>query len=154
MNQFDIHALYFGCYAMFIPLNKWSYMVIGYLTSVSSSMYQLALTLFPLCNELLLYFFNHPIRIIIILYCYYVCFYYRLSVWNNILSLTPFKWAFTYGLFISFKECFELQKTVTLSSKLIFYYIVYPLSRVTLDVEYIMLFSQYCTLVVHVDRPY
>ena len=53
VNQFDICALLFGGYDRFITLYKWYYMVIGDLTSGSSSMSQLTLTLSLLCNGLL-----------------------------------------------------------------------------------------------------
>ena len=52
LNQLDISALLFSGYTRFILLNKCSYMVIGNLPSGSSSMSQLALKLFPLCNWL------------------------------------------------------------------------------------------------------
>ena len=54
VNQFDICALLFGGYVSFIPLDKWSYKYIENLPSGGSSLSQLALKLFPLCDGLLL----------------------------------------------------------------------------------------------------
>ena len=54
VNQFDIRALFFSGYAMFIMLDKIVYIYNGNLSSVSSLMSQLALILFPLCIGLLL----------------------------------------------------------------------------------------------------
>ena len=56
LNQLDICALLFRGYSSLIPLDKWYYMVGGNLPSDSSLMSQLALTLFLLCDGLLLYF--------------------------------------------------------------------------------------------------
>ena len=54
MNQFDIRELLSGRYARFIPSDKIVYIYNENLTLGSASMSQLSLTLFPLCNGLLL----------------------------------------------------------------------------------------------------
>ena len=92
VKQFDILALLFGGYARFIPLNKMVFY--GYfktLPSSSSSMLYIALTLFPLCNVLccsIYHYYLNNSNIVL----RYVCFYYCLSGWNYIISLTTNYW--------------------------------------------------------------
>ena len=81
VNQFYIHALLFGGYSRFIPLDNLVFN--GYwksLTSGSLSMLNLYLTLFPLCNGLCCSLFNYPLEMISIAPCRYICFNYCLSV--------------------------------------------------------------------------
>ena len=88
VNQFDIRALLFGCYARFIPLDKTVFY--GYWKTLPSSSFlvlHIALTLFPLCNGLCCslsnYYFNNYNSVL-----HYVCFYYFLSGWNYIIFPT------------------------------------------------------------------
>ena len=94
VKQFDICALLFGGYDRFVPLNKMVFY--GYwktLPSSSLSMLYIALTLFSLCNVLCCSLYQYYLNNSNIVYRY-VCFYYCLSGWNYIISLTTNYWKF------------------------------------------------------------
>ena len=88
VSKFDIHALLFGGYYRFIPLDKMVFIENINLPSVSSSMSQIYLTLFLFCNGFSLQSFQlsswdnyNSVR-------RQACFYYCLSGLNNIIFLT------------------------------------------------------------------
>ena len=76
VNQFDIHAVFFGGYARFIPLYKMIFC--GYwkaLPSDSLLMLHIDLTFFPFCNGLCCSLYNYPLGIILIAFfttCVYI----------------------------------------------------------------------------------
>ena len=92
MNQFYIHALLFFRNASFIPLHKLVDTYNENLPYGRLSMSQLALTFVYVVMESYFSLFNYPLRIILTEFCRYMCFYYRLSGWKNIIFLTPNCW--------------------------------------------------------------
>ena len=121
VNQFNVCALLFRGYIMFIPLDKMVFY--GYwkdLNSGSSSMLHIALNLCPLYYGLYFslsnYYLNNYNSVL-----WFMRFYYCLSGWNYIISLTFNYWrnfdrAIMWRQFVGFKEFVNRRTRVTSSS--------------------------------------
>ena len=122
-------------------------------------MSQLSFTLILLCNGILLYYFqlsswnyyNSDLPLCVFLLLPYWLKQYHFP-WFSLLE-GKFERAVMWRQFLRFKKKLNLEQKSRPLQVLIFYWIVYPLSRLTLDVNYIMFIIQYCTLVLSVERP-
>ena len=63
-----------------------------------------------------------------------------------------FELNFMWHQFVSFKESVKLKTKVTLFFGYVYFWNFYPLSHITLDVEYIIFGSQYWTLALSLDH--
>ena len=64
------------------------------------------------------------------------------------------EWSVMWRPFLSFKELFKQWTKVTSISRYSYFWIVYPLSRITLDVNSTIFVSQNLTLALYVDCDY
>ena len=116
----------------------------------------LALTLIPLCNGLLLYYFQlsaqDNFNIFLILCMFLILLYWQKQYLppNYSLSEKKIEWDVMWRQFVSSKEFVKPQR-IHYSLGMYFFRIVYNLRRITIYVESIIFVSQYWDLGMYAD---